>query len=191
MKRAIVAILIAALVGLLAWQIVVRVGDSAEGIVKKVGGPGGGATPVAVVDIARATVRDLQLFTGTLVPRRPGRPGGRCPPLAPHAGHNPPESRLGLRLQPCGRPGSRFGIAAPGNRRSRHGSFKHYGSRKFVAAAEDESAEVAQAPAMPATILRLQIQLITAAGRLNRRLPIALLALPATQFNIRSRSQTV
>lgn len=69
MKRAIVAILIAALVGLLAWQIVVRVGDSAEGIVKKVGGPGGGATPVAVVDIARATVRDLQLFTGTLVPR--------------------------------------------------------------------------------------------------------------------------
>lgn len=69
MKRAIVAIVIAVLAGLVVWQIVVRSRESDEGGPKKRGGPGDGATPVAVVEIARATVRDVQLFTGTLVPR--------------------------------------------------------------------------------------------------------------------------
>ncbi len=73
MKKLIfVALLLVAAVGVVLWQVNVRRGELADasgGAGRPGGRMAGGATPVAVAPINRSTVRDLQLFTGTLLPR--------------------------------------------------------------------------------------------------------------------------
>ena len=66
MKKAVVTIIILTVIALITWQIVVRVKQAAETVAAP---RGRGSTPVAVVDVTRGTVHDVQLFTGTLQPR--------------------------------------------------------------------------------------------------------------------------
>ena len=64
MKKAIVWLVVLAVAGALGWMIYGRLNQT------KAEKPKGGATPVVVTAVTRATVRDIQTFTGTLEPRQ-------------------------------------------------------------------------------------------------------------------------
>ena len=70
MKNVLVAVIVAALLGVLGWRVWVKVGEKRAQNAAAAGKQGGSkrAVPVAVEPVRRATIRDVRTFTGTLRP---------------------------------------------------------------------------------------------------------------------------